>query len=76
MYTSIYVGHPNVVRYFLRETKNEFVYLALQLCIMNLRDFTIKLNKIKKKKEKFLSDGTLIRPPGSGVGGLIPDQAR
>ena len=30
-------GHPNVVRYFLRETKNEFVYLALQLCNMSLR---------------------------------------
>lgn len=30
-------GHPNVVRYYLRETKNEFVYLALQLCNMSLR---------------------------------------
>lgn len=32
-------GHPNVVRYFLNETHGEFVYLALQLCCMSLRDF-------------------------------------
>ena len=45
-------GHPNVVRYFLRETKNEFVYLALQLCSMSLRDFVAKLQKSKKRREK------------------------
>ena len=27
-------GHPNVVRYYLRETKSEFTFLALQLCTM------------------------------------------
>jgi serine/threonine-protein kinase/endoribonuclease IRE1 len=30
-------GHPNVVRYFLKEEKNDFVYLGLQLCEMSLR---------------------------------------
>lgn len=30
-------GHPNVVRYFLKEEKNDFVYLGLQLCEMTLK---------------------------------------
>ena len=30
-------GHPNVVRYFLKEQKSDFVYLALQLCEMSLK---------------------------------------
>jgi hypothetical protein len=30
-------GHPNVVRYFLKEEKNDFVYLGLQLCEMSLK---------------------------------------
>jgi hypothetical protein len=30
-------GHPNVVRYFLKEEKGDFIYLALQLCCMSLR---------------------------------------
>lgn len=30
-------GHPNVVRYFLKEEKSDFVYLALQLCEMSLK---------------------------------------
>jgi hypothetical protein len=36
-------GHPNVVRYFLREQRGEFVYLALQLCVMSLKDFVMRL---------------------------------
>ena len=36
-------GHANVVRYFLREQKGEFVYLALQLCNMSLNDFIRKV---------------------------------
>lgn len=31
-------GHPNVVRYFLKEMRGDFVYLALELCDMNLQD--------------------------------------
>jgi serine/threonine protein kinase len=38
-------GHANVVRYFLKEQKGEFVYLALQLCKMSLRDFVLKLQR-------------------------------
>jgi serine/threonine-protein kinase/endoribonuclease IRE1 len=31
-------GHPNVVRYFLKEVRGDFVYLALELCNMSLHD--------------------------------------
>lgn len=41
-------GHPNVVRYFLREQKSDFLYLALQLCHMSLRDFVSQLIKAQE----------------------------
>jgi hypothetical protein len=41
-------GHPNVVRYFLREQKSDFLYLALQLCHMSLRDFVSQLVKAQE----------------------------
>jgi serine/threonine protein kinase len=31
-------GHPNVVRYFLKEVRGDFVYLALELCDLSLHD--------------------------------------
>lgn len=31
-------GHPNVVRYFLKEIRGDFVYLALELCDLSLHD--------------------------------------
>jgi serine/threonine-protein kinase/endoribonuclease IRE1 len=31
-------GHPNVVRYFLKEARGDFVYLALELCDLSLHD--------------------------------------
>jgi hypothetical protein len=36
-------GHPNVVRYFLKEIKGDFVYLALELCDISLQDLVLKL---------------------------------
>jgi hypothetical protein len=30
-------GHPNIVRYYIKEVKDDFVYLGLQLCDMNLK---------------------------------------
>ncbi len=36
-------GHPNVVRYFLKEMRGDFVYLALELCDMNLQDLITEL---------------------------------
>ena len=43
-------GHSNVVRYFLKEQQGEFVYLALQLCRMSLRDFVMQLQKCLQAK--------------------------
>lgn len=31
-------GHPNVVRYFLKEVRGDFVYLALELCDISLQN--------------------------------------
>lgn len=31
-------GHPNVVRYHIKETRGDFVYLALELCDLSLHD--------------------------------------
>ena len=31
-------GHPNVVRYFLKEVRGDFVYLALELCDLSLHE--------------------------------------
>lgn len=36
-------GHPNVVRYFLKEVRGDFVYLALELCDLSLHDLIQKL---------------------------------
>ncbi|KAI2501455.1 Ribonuclease 2-5A [Fragilaria crotonensis] len=38
-------GHPNVVRYFLKEVKGDFVYLALELCDMSLHDLIAELRR-------------------------------
>lgn len=40
-------GHPNVVRYFLKELRGEFVYLALELCDMSLNDLIVSLSKFR-----------------------------
>jgi hypothetical protein len=54
-------GHSNVVRYYLRESKGEFVYLALQLCKMSLKDFVIQLQKsiISKKYSNQLESSNI-----------------
>ena len=36
-------GHPNVVRYFLKEIRGDFVYLALELCDLSLHDLIATL---------------------------------
>ncbi|KAL7490125.1 hypothetical protein ACHAW6_015851, partial [Cyclotella cf. meneghiniana] len=51
-------GHPNVVRYFLKEIRGDFVYLALELCDMSLNDLIVSLSKLKnaRKENLHLSD--------------------
>jgi hypothetical protein len=45
-------GHPNVVRYFLKEVRGDFVYLALELCDMSLHDLILKLKSRWDHREK------------------------
>jgi len=47
-------GHPNVVRYFLKELRGDFVYLALELCDMNLQDLINVLKKHRMKVTPFV----------------------
>jgi Protein kinase domain len=45
-------GHPNVVRYFLKEVRGDFVYLALELCDMSLHDLILKIKHRQDQREK------------------------
>jgi len=47
-------GHPNVVRYFLKEIRGDFVYLALELCDMSLNDLIVSLSKLKNARKENL----------------------
>jgi serine/threonine protein kinase len=44
-------GHPNVVRYFLKEIRGDFVYLALELCDMSLNDLIVCLGKLRNSRK-------------------------
>ena len=41
-------GHPNVVRYFLKEVRGDFVYLALELCDLSLHELICSLRSYKE----------------------------
>ena len=45
-------GHPNVVRYFLKESRGDFVYLALELCDMSLNDLIASLSKLRNIRKE------------------------
>ena len=49
-------GHPNVVRYFLKETRGDFVYLALELCDISLQDLIVALAKQRSRLSLEKSD--------------------
>ena len=46
-------GHPNVVRYHLKEVRGDFVYLALELCDLSLHDL---IGHIKFKLDRISMD--------------------
>jgi len=48
-------GHPHVVRYFLKEARGDFVYLALELCEMTLEKLIVALRQ--KTQEISLGNG-------------------
>ncbi len=62
-------GHPNVVRYFLKEEQGEFVYLALQLAKMSLKDFVLQL-------QKYMSRNKVSTHESSAALSEVPDAAR
>lgn len=46
-------GHPNVVRYFLKEVRGDFVYLALELCDLSLHEL---IGQIRTLQESVAED--------------------
>lgn len=48
-------GHPNVVRYFLKEVRGDFVYLALELCDLSLHDLIGSMNTQRAREPKPIS---------------------
>ena len=63
-------GHPNVVRYFLKEIRGDFVYLALELCDMSLNDLIVCLGKLRnewKTDEVESATRSLLYQIASGV---------
>mmetsp|Transcript_9215 Transcript_9215/g.10522 ORF Transcript_9215/g.10522 Transcript_9215/m.10522 type:complete len:1457 (+) Transcript_9215:172-4542(+) len=45
-------GDPNVVRYFLKEVRGDFVYLALELCDLSLHELIGVLQKDRQRHNK------------------------
>ena len=61
-------GHPNVVRYFLKEARGDFVYLALELCDMSLHDMIVEWKTIKhRKQEKERAMKLMLKQIAEGV---------
>ncbi len=58
-------GHPNVVRYFLQEQRSDFLYLALQLCQMSLRDYVQALKANSSLLASAEGDGAQSKKPES-----------
>lgn len=44
-------GHPNVVRYFLKEVRGDFIYLALELCDLSLAELIYAMAGRKEQEE-------------------------
>eukprot|EP00980_Cylindrotheca_fusiformis_P006153 scaffold1319_cov126-Cylindrotheca_fusiformis.AAC.42 len=68
-------GHPNVVRYFLKEFRGDFVYLALELCDLSLHDLIgvlrqqHELDENGNKEDQLISSSTrsVLQQIASGV---------
>jgi serine/threonine protein kinase len=53
-------GHPNVVRYFLKEFRGDFVYLALELCDLSLHDLIGVLRQ--QQEQQTNGNGSKVEP--------------
>ncbi|CAM9664324.1 unnamed protein product, partial [Hapterophycus canaliculatus] len=60
-------GHPNVVRYFVREEAGEFVYLALQLCHLSLHNAMAQIHSFMAQSRR-KAEHEEGRPGGPRVG--------
>lgn len=67
-------GHPNVVRYHLKEVRGDFVYLALELCDLSLHDLIGhvrgRLDRVgteEEKKKLFAAARTILFQITKGV---------
>jgi serine/threonine protein kinase len=67
-------GHPNVVRYHLKEVRGDFVYLALELCDLSLHDLIGhvrgRLDRIgtdEEKKKLFVAARAILFQITKGV---------
>ena len=54
-------GHPNVVRYFLKEVRGDFVYLALELCDLSLHDMIGSMNSSRPKEQQSNGVSTAVQ---------------
>jgi serine/threonine-protein kinase/endoribonuclease IRE1 len=70
-------GHPNVVRYFLKEIRGDFVYLALELCDLSLHDLIgnirTRLDQMANEDEKkkiFVASKSILYQIVKGVAHL------
>jgi serine/threonine protein kinase len=60
-------GHPNVVRYFLKEVRGDFVYLALELCDLSLHDLIGMLREQPPMDRIPLSTKSILQQIASGI---------
>ena len=60
-------GHSNVVRYFLKEVRGDFVYLALELCNFSLQELIISLSTTNHTKAVALATKKALLDIASGV---------
>ncbi|CAN0439544.1 unnamed protein product, partial [Ectocarpus sp. 12 AP-2014] len=62
-------GHPNVVRYFVREEAGEFVYLALQLCQQSLHNAMAQIHSaLAQSRRKLEHENGRSGAPRVGLG--------
>uniref|UniRef100_UPI0002184FBD Serine/threonine-protein kinase/endoribonuclease IRE1 n=1 Tax=Saccharomyces cerevisiae (strain ATCC 204508 / S288c) TaxID=559292 RepID=UPI0002184FBD len=64
--------HPNVIRYYCSETTDRFLYIALELCNLNLQDLVESKNVSDEnlKLQKEYNPISLLRQIASGVAHL------
>ena len=60
-------GHENVVRYFTKEVRGDFVYLALELCDLSLADMVVALTQRPIRNSHVMNVVEVLRGIAHGV---------